>query len=50
MPSAGAAPGAETAAGAAETGNGPAVTPAPDAGSAGTYQSEPATEDGGTSG
>ena len=50
VPSASTAPGAETAAGTAETGNGPAIRPAPDAGSAGTYQTEPPTEDGGTSG
>jgi signal transduction histidine kinase len=34
----------------AETGTGPAGTQAPDAGPAGTYQSEPASEDRGTSG
>jgi len=50
VPSASTAPGAETAAGTAETGNGPAIRPATDAGSAGTYQTEPPTEDGGTSG
>jgi signal transduction histidine kinase len=47
---AGTALGAGTGADAAEASDGPAVTPAPDAGSAGTYQTEPASEDGGTSG
>jgi signal transduction histidine kinase len=45
VPSAGAAPSAGTA----ETGNGPAAAPAPDTGSAGTYQTEPTSEDRGTS-
>jgi signal transduction histidine kinase len=41
---------AEPSAGTAETGNGPAVTPAPDTGSADTYRTEPTSEDRGTSG
>ena len=48
--SAGTAPGAENGAGPAGTGNGSADTPAPDAGSAGPHQAEPASEDRGTSG
>jgi signal transduction histidine kinase len=48
--SAGTAPRAGNGADTAETGNGSADTPAPDAGSAGPHQGEPASEDGGTSG
>ncbi|MBO0818934.1 MAG: hypothetical protein J2P30_27680, partial [Actinobacteria bacterium] len=44
------APGAGTGAGTEEAGSGPASMPAPDAGSAGTHQTEPASEDRGTSG
>jgi hypothetical protein len=49
-PSAGTAPGAGNGADSTETGNGPAVMPAPDAGAAGTYQTEPASEERGASG
>jgi len=50
VPSASTAPGAGNGADSTETGNDSAVTPAPDAGPAGTYQTEPASEDRGTSG
>jgi hypothetical protein len=46
-PSAGTAPGAGNG---ADAENGPAVTPAPDAGAEGTYQTESASEDGGAGG
>jgi signal transduction histidine kinase len=46
-PPASTAPGAGNGADAAEGDNAPAVTPAPDTGPAGTYQSEPASEDRG---
>jgi len=50
VPPAAAAAGAGNGADTAEPGSGPAVTPAPDAGSADTYQGEPTGEDRGTSG
>jgi signal transduction histidine kinase len=50
VPPAGTAPGAGNGADGTEADDGPAVMPAPHAGFAGTYQTEPASEDRGASG